>query len=532
MKKIIILFSFLLAGDLLMAQHDISNPFFDQTAFRGAFDASNDWTDTWTTWDAENTNYPATTVTKSGEITANETWTSTNVYKLEGFVYVRTGVTLTIEAGTIIRGDKSSKGSLIIERSAKIHAVGTAANPIVFTSNEAAGSRDYGDWGGIIICGNATINVAGGEAQIEGGPTSYYGGAASPNDADNSGELQYVRIEFPGIPFVTDKEINGLTLGGVGSATTIDHIQVYRSGDDAFEWFGGTVNAKYLVSAFTWDDDFDTDYGYLGMVQYAVALRDSAIADPGSGSNGFESDNDGSGSANTPQTHPIFCNVSMFGPKVTPASSINTNYKRAMHLRRNSAIEIHNAIFGGYKDGLLIDGSASEANATGDLLKVNHVSLAGTSNIDLLVNTGSTFDIVTWFSTAIKENDTLTSNDDLMISDPFNYANPDFRPLSGSPVLNNGIWAGIENQSQKLLESINIYPVPAMNVLHVGFTLASAETVKCSIVDMQGRQMESVVENFEAGNQEISFNVSALNSGVYFISISTETSKTSIRFIK
>ena len=168
---------------------------------------------------------------------------------------------------------------------------------------------------------------------IEGGPTSTYGGS---DDADNSGILKYVRIEFPGIAFQPDKEINGLTLGGVGSGPNVDNMQVSYSGDDSYEWFGGTVNARHLIAFRGWDDDFDTDYGYRGMVQFAVSLRDPDVADAGSGSNGFESDNDGNGTTDAPFTSPVFSNISMFGPLVTPSTTVNPNFKRAMHLRRNT----------------------------------------------------------------------------------------------------------------------------------------------------------------------------------------------------
>jgi hypothetical protein len=279
----------------------LNDVFFDQVSYRGAFGTTN-WTAGWANFNPQTTVYPATTVTiPAGDITTNTTWTAANVYLLNGWVYVKAGATLTIEPGTIIRGDKTNKGALIIEKGATINANGTASNPIIFTSNQAAGSRDYGDWGGIIILGNAVINVTGGSATIEGGVGSTYGGT---NDADNSGIFRYVRIEFPGIAFTTNNEINGLTMGGVGSATQIDHIQVSYSGDDSFEWYGGTVNAKYLITFRGWDDDFDTDFGYRGKVQFAVSLRDKNIADV-SGSNGFESDNDGSGSTNAPFTNCI-----------------------------------------------------------------------------------------------------------------------------------------------------------------------------------------------------------------------------------
>ncbi|HAE67255.1 MAG TPA: hypothetical protein DCG77_08635, partial [Sphingobacterium sp.] len=268
----------------------------------------------------------------SGEITSNTTWTSDKIYVLKGFVYVSNGATLTIQPGTIIKGDKATKGTLTITRGAKINAVGTVDKPIVFTSGLTSGARSHGDWGGVIILGKAPVNQ-GNDVKIEGGLTAptgkddknyiYYGGTDA---ADNSGTLKYVRIEFGGIPFSPDNEINGLTLGGVGSGTTLDYIQVYRSGDDAFEWFGGTVNAKHLLAIGTWDDDFDTDFGYSGNVQFAVAQRANAAADV-SQSNGFESDNNGSGTDQTPKTSAVFSNVSIIGPISKDGFSPNANFQ-------------------------------------------------------------------------------------------------------------------------------------------------------------------------------------------------------------
>ncbi|UOQ97648.1 hypothetical protein MUN81_20755 [Hymenobacter sp. 5317J-9] len=232
-------------------------------------------------------------------ITTSTTWSASKQYLLKGYVYVRSGATLTIEAGTIIKGDKDTKGALIVEPGAKLIAIGTATKPIVFTSNQPKGSRNYGDWGGVILAGNAPVNtlVGGNRPTIEGGPTTQYGGT---NATDDSGTLQYVRIEFGGVAFSPNNEVNGLTLAGVGSGTTLDHIQVSYSGDDAFEWFGGTVNAKYLVSHRTFDDDFDTDNGFSGKVQFGISLRDPLQADQ-SGSKAFESDNDANASTNGPR---------------------------------------------------------------------------------------------------------------------------------------------------------------------------------------------------------------------------------------
>ncbi|UOQ65881.1 hypothetical protein [Hymenobacter volaticus] len=176
---------------------------------------------------------PAPTVL-SGNLTT-QTLSRNTIYLLQGFVYVPNGVTLTIEPGTIIKGDKVSKGSLIVQRGGRLIADGTPTQPIVFTSNQPAGSRAAGDWGGIILCGSAPQNLPG-DPTIEGGPVANFGGT---NAADNSGILRYVRIEFPGVEFVANNEINGLTLGGVGSGTIIDYVQVSYSGDDSYEWFGG-----------------------------------------------------------------------------------------------------------------------------------------------------------------------------------------------------------------------------------------------------------------------------------------------------
>ncbi len=384
----------------------------------------------------------------------------TKAYYLNGWVYVKDGATLTIDAGTVIRGSKANKGALIIEKGAKIMAEGTVDNPIVFTSNQDAGSRSYGDWGGVIILGKATVNKV--DPIIEGGPTSTYGGS---DDADNSGIFKYVRIEFPGVAFMPDKEINGLTLGGVGNGTTIENIQVSYSGDDSYEWFGGDVNLKHLIAFRGWDDDFDTDYGYHGMVQYAVALRDPAIADPGSGSNGFESDNDATGSTDTPVTSALFSNVSSFGPLVTSSTTINSNFKRAMHLRRNTAIQIYNTISAGWPTGLFIDGTAAQANATNGDLKVMNVFLAGNKTAFPRHLTALTSLMLPW------KTGSWYQMIDLQLTDPFNLDAPNFLPMEGSPVLTASSWyEGIPSAVDNIQNDngIALYiPIRLMNQPHL-----------------------------------------------------------------
>jgi len=366
------------------------------------------------------------TIQVEGSCNQNISFDSSKTYLLKGFVYMEDGGRLTIQPGTVIKGDKASKGTLIIKRGAEIVAEGTSTHPIVFTSAQPAGSRNPGDWGGLIICGKAPINLAGGEGTIEGGPDAQYGGG---DINDNSGIMKYIRIEYAGIPFQPNQEINGLTLGGVGKGTIVSHVQISFCGDDSFEMFGGTVNADHLISYKSTDDDLDTDNGYSGQVQFAVILRDANIADV-SGSNAFESDNDAAGSTNTPFTKAIFSNISVFGPKQDTSSVVNSNFKRGAHLRRNTQTCIYNSLISGYPVGLFIDGSATEANATSNLLQVRNCIIAACNNP---LASSPTFDISAWFGSISNSNSIQNSTSGLALA-PYNTI-PDFLPASGSPLL-------------------------------------------------------------------------------------------------
>lgn len=316
-------------------------------------------------------------------------------YILKGWVYIADGAELTIEPGTIIKGDKQTKAALIAERGGKLIAQGTATEPIVFTSEEAKGNRRPGDWGGIILCGKAKNNKS--EMQIEGGPRTKHGGN---DDADNSGVLSYVRIEFAGYPFQTDQEINGLTLGSVGSGTKIDHIQVSYTNDDSYEWFGGTVNCKYLVAYKGWDDDFDTDNGFSGKVQFGLSVRDSKIADV-SQSNSFESDNNADGSNSEPHTSAVFSNMTLVGPMATDASFVNDasyinggnyypnngsslgKFQAAMHIRRDTHLNCFNSVAIGWPVGIIIDNEKGDTQgaATAGNLKLENIWLANVNAV-------------------------------------------------------------------------------------------------------------------------------------------------------
>jgi hypothetical protein len=314
----------------------------------------------------------------SGNITGNVTWTANKIYRLNGFVRVQDGAVLTIQPGTLIIGNRESKGTLIVQMGGRIIADGTADKPIIMTSERAPGLRNPGDWGGLVICGRARNNITeatGQPTELEGGYGGFHGGN---NDDDNSGILRYVRIEFAGVPINPNEEVNSLTLGSVGRNTIIENVMCSYGLDDGFEWFGGTVNAKNLISYRNLDDDLDVDLGFSGNVQFALVIRGENLADQ-SGSNGFEVDNNGSGSNAQPYTSGVFANVSIIGPKANRETPISLQYQHAAQLRRNSRISIYNSFMTGFPYGLYIDDDRAGSGQAflDNELQIRNVILAG-----------------------------------------------------------------------------------------------------------------------------------------------------------
>lgn len=314
----------------------------------------------------------------TGEITNTQSWTKDKVYRLNGFVRIQNGGRLNIQAGTVIIGDRQTKGTLIVQMGGKIYAEGTSSEPIVMTSENPVGLREPGDWGGLVICGKAPNNVTattGLPVELEGGYGGFHGGT---DPADNSGVIRYVRIEYAGVPINPNEEVNSLTMGSVGSGTVIEHVMCSYGLDDAYEWFGGTVDAKYLIAFRGLDDDFDVDLGYSGRVQFALAVRTANNADQ-SGSNGFEVDNNGTGSSSTPFTSAVFANVSIIGPKATRETAISLQFQHAAQLRRNSRISIYNSYLTAFPAGLYIDDDKAGSGQAflDDNLQIRNLFLAG-----------------------------------------------------------------------------------------------------------------------------------------------------------
>ncbi|HEX5152411.1 MAG TPA: hypothetical protein VFW07_13270 [Parafilimonas sp.] len=383
-----------------------------------------------------------------GKISTDRTLKANYVYKIRGFVYVVNDAKLTIEPGTVIKGEKgtSTRGALVITRGSQIIADGTADKPIIFTSDQPNPQR--GDWGGLVLLGNAKTNASfngvQGIGSVEGGVNNaeglgLYGGT---DDNDNSGILRYVRIEYAGYAYLPDNELNGLTLAGVGKATTVDYVEIYKANDDAIECFGGAVNLKHTIFVSTLDDDFDTDNGWSGNVQFGIVIRDSAIADI-SKSESFESDNDANGSTLLPQTSGTYSNITVVGPREKLNNAGNSLFLAGAQVRRNSSISIFNSVIMGYPTGLLIDaskGTPTDNNIRANTLQVQNTVIAGCAvPVDYAANAAATGwnrdSAANWFLNPASGNSILITNDEVKLTAPFNYANPDFTPQAGSPLL-------------------------------------------------------------------------------------------------
>ncbi|HWA06860.1 MAG TPA: T9SS type A sorting domain-containing protein [Ignavibacteria bacterium] len=516
------------------------------------------------------------TDTLSGSITSNVTLQNTKRYLMLGTVFVRSGGTLNIPAGTQIFGDKNSKGTLVIERGGTINANGNSGAPVIFTSAQPVGSRSAGDWGGVIILGKARINTASGSdtAAIEGiSPSVYYGGT---NDADNSGTFRYVRIEYSGIALSPNNEINGLTMGGVGSGTTIEYIMVAYNGDDSFEWFGGTVNCKYLISYNPVDDEFDTDFGYRGKLQFLLGIRKPGIADV-SGSTCFESDNNNGPNNNTPRTQPLFSNVTSIGPKQFDTSVVNPNYTRTGHLRRNSLISVVNSVAMGWPTGMYYDGSGTTCAVQNDTSRVKANVFAGLYTLAGSTNAGCGFDASAYTNS---NNTIFAAITGALLNNPYggvvtgNYSPSFFAPSAGSPALSganftlpgmndpfftpttyrgafdqNSTWAndwtnfrpdtinyktmpiGIEPISNIVPAKFSLeqnYPNPFNPNTNIKFNVAANGFAKLVIFDVLGREVATLVsEELKAGEYAVNYNAANLPSGVYLYRLTVDGNNSS-----
>jgi len=351
-------------------------------------------------------------------------------YTLKGYVFINNRATLRFAAGSIIVSDTIQKGALIVERNSRLFADGTAAEPIVFTSGKAPGQRKPGDWGGIVLLGNAPTNRST-TPIIEGGINSEYGGSVV---ADNSGILRYVRIEYAGIAADPNSEINGLTCGGVGSGTILENIQVSYGNDDAYEFFGGTVNAKNIIAFATADDDFDFDFGYTGRLQFGISLRDPLFIDGGDAGNGIECDNDGTGTVASPRTRPQLSNFTFCGPNGAAGTLANHNFNTRW--RRSTHFVLRNSILMGYqKGGFQLESDSTAQSYLDGRSRFRHNLV---NAITEPYKSGSSLITAAAMQTKAEGADsckTYPAAVDIMLENPFNLAAPNFTPKAGSPAI-------------------------------------------------------------------------------------------------
>ncbi len=503
----------------------------DAVSYRGAFAPAptRQWTESWAEFNPGAVVYPAANVTVSAAITTNTTWTANNVYLLSGVIYVNSGVTLTIEPGTIIRGTTGTNSSLLIARGGKIMAEGTQCKPIVFTSNEPVGqTRVRGNWGGVLILGAAKHNLGTSnliEGLAAGDSRNLYGGT---DDDDNSGVLKYVRIEYAGFIFSTNNEINSLTMGSVGRGTVIDYVQTSFGADDSFEWFGGSVNAKHLIAYKGLDDDLDTDNGYSGTVQYALCIKDPNASDA-SQAEGFESDNSATGNNGLfPKTSARFLNVTQIGgfrcASKTAASGVAPTalflHRRGARVRRNSDLKIQNSILMNNWRGLFVDDAIVSGQPTAPTtVNYNEDSAVYRNNIiagDFTTTwTGTTYNgtkslayenaaTSTIGTNTIYANDSVNTCD--LLVDPWN-ANEnlaDFRP-------NAGVGAIVSNPA---LVSTGADLNPVLAIDNPSFNANQAQDVLIPIVENGGGATNGaiVLIVYKPAGWNITFNATATNS--------------------
>lgn len=399
-------------------------------------------------------------VNVSGNIDTSTTWVNTRAYRLNGIVFVRNNATLTIQPGTVILGQPSAPpnpSTLVIARTGRINAQGTRSRPIIMTSPRDVGQRERGDWGGLILLGSARINPAL-ETPIEGlpdTPDSRYGGT---NDNHNCGTLRYVRVEFAGAVLAPANEVNGITWGGCGKETVSEYLQAHYGFDDAFEWFGGTNDGKFLVATYARDDYFDWQLGWTGRLQYGLAVANGDF-----GNRGIEADNNANPQDAQPLSNPTLYNLSFIGNPESIEEDVNAN--AGIWLRRGTAGSLRNIVVYNWNQ------TGIEIRDTGTVNQINARNL--TADGLLLWDNGrerqggavNTFDGQvgspnTPAAVLTPLRDWLRGSARIFVEDPrmrrpLEYSDPDFRPGPGSPLWKPG-WVlppddGFFDQSARFL---------------------------------------------------------------------------------
>ena len=387
----------------------------------------------------------------TGEITGTENWTSNYYYVLRGAVFVEEGATLNIAAGTRVIGEAGSVGTLIVKRGGRLNAIGTRTAPVVFTSDQAVGNRARGDWGGIILNGRAPVNLEGGEGAGEG-DTGVYGGN-NPNDT--SGTMRYVRVEFAGVEFSPDNELNGIAFQGVGRGGSYEYIQVHMNRDDALEWFGGTADIKYAVASNAADDSFDWTFGWSGRAQFIAITQRGDDAD-----NGIEADNNEFNNNLLPRSNPQIYNITLCGD---PDRVEGAEGPRGANLRRGTAFTLRNFLVTGFKNvGFQISDASTSAQVD------NGTSQMG-SGVAWGMPTNMHASVTTYINSGRFPSVRTTATDaevGISTAGCSAHENPNFQP-SGVATLAGGQIAPIQPPNDGFFEAVTfigaVPPAPADN---------------------------------------------------------------------
>ncbi len=551
-----------------------ADAFFTQAQYKGAFDPAADalWTNGWTALSQDG--YTGETagddVIVTDDITTPATWLAKNTYFLNGLVFVDSLATLTIEAGTVVKGmeqDNITSGdgasALIVRRGAQLIAEGTADMPVIFTNEyddiddtEDYGPTDRGLWGGVILLGAASTNQPSNNNQIEGIPVEENARYGGTNDADNSGILRYVSIRHGGfsISGVPGDEINGLTMGAVGSGTTIENVEVFANDDDGFEWFGGTVNTKNLVAAFCRDDSYDYDQGCRGKHQFWFSIQYTDECGRAGEHDGGDDDETG-----TPYSQPEIWNVTYIGAG-SAASPAGDGNDKCFAIRDNAGGHYANSIFTGFQGyGLDIEDIDIEDSRQ----KLEDGLLTFTDNIWYDFGAGNTVEAIVpdaW----VRESASFIGN---TVEDPMlesigyaqdNGLNP--VPAAGSPAATaatlpadafftqaqykgafdpaaDALWTNgwtalsqdgytgddatpvANDRSNAAVHSFALsqnYPNPFNPTTTINFSVANDVNVKLEVFNMLGQKVSTLVEGFrQSGKHKVTWDAANFQSGMY-----------------
>ncbi|MBI1357053.1 MAG: hypothetical protein GC160_22155 [Acidobacteria bacterium] len=367
----------------------------------------------------------------TGDVTDNRTLVNTKAYRLSGLMIVRAGGVLNIEPGTFVIGQPGSQppSAIIVSNSGRLEAKGTRSRPIIMTSSPPFGQRRAGDWGGVVMMGQAPVNWPSGTGNIEGLPPSddtVYGGT---DPEHNCGSMSYVRLEFAGAELRPNDEINAFTWAGCGKQTSLDHLQAHYGLDDSFEWFGGNNDAKYLLSSYPRDDNFDSQIGWTGRVQFFAA-----IINADNSNRGFEWDNNENDFGAVPLNSPTFYNGTLVGDGDITDQGVDEGTVAGIYLRRGAGGSINNVVVQNWVDGgININDDATQARLDAGELSLNGILMwkngmfSGAAN-DLA---GQVNDRALTYVTTQAPNMMVA---DPMLRRPFEFSDIDFRPMLGSPV--------------------------------------------------------------------------------------------------